>query len=133
VTVTESLSPDGRSEDDFMRAIMALWPRSIDAPDTCPPGIALCDAAIAAYPGNARFHICRGDLLQMSDIDAPWPLEEALHCYERATAIDPRNDDAWFELGMFWDVVMANPRKARQFLHKAFLLRRARASTGAAR
>ena len=120
-------TPAGWSEDEFKRAIEAAWPRGFDAPDPAAQAIDHCDAAIAAYPGNAQFHVCRGDLIQLvDDVNSPWPLEEAIRCYERAIAIDPQSDDAWFELGMIWAVVMAKPRKARQYLHKAFLLRRAR-------
>ena len=126
MTVAAPQSPQSRSEDDFVQAILAAWPRT-SGTDTAPRAIALCDEAIAAFPDNARFHLHRGDLLQLvDDSDASWPLEESMRCYERALALEPRNEEAWFELGMFWDVVMANPRKARQSLHKAFRLRRAR-------
>lgn len=133
MSVAAPHATDGRSADDFVAAILAAWPR-VSGPDTAPRAIALCDEAIAAFPEQARFHIHRGDLVQLvDDADSPWPLEESMRCYERALVLDPRNEEAWFELGMFWDVVMANPRKARQYLHKAFLLRRARERSGAAR
>jgi tetratricopeptide (TPR) repeat protein len=121
-----SVAAPHTSEADFERAILDAWPR-LEDPRTGASALAHCDAALAAYPRCARFHVMRGDLLQLvDDVDPPLPLEESMRCYETALAIDPHNEEAWFELGMFWDVVMANPRKARQYLHKAFLLRRAR-------
>jgi hypothetical protein len=66
----------------------------------------------------------RGDLIQLCDYEEAPALTEAERSYRQAIAANTSCSEAYLELGHFLDAVMANPRKAKQFFRKAWLLHR---------
>ncbi len=53
------------------------------------------------------------------------PLDEFIKCYDRAIEINPRSHEAYYEKAKFIDVVLAKPRKAKQYFEKARRLKNA--------
>src|SRR5688572_22334923 len=84
------------------------------SPDEALPVI---EEALRISP-SVQWWTLRGDLIQLSD-GTKYHLEDALRSYETAHALDPSNPEPLEELGRFYDTVMNDPDKARQYFYRA--------------
>lgn len=107
------------SEDEYIAAIRARWPS--DAVRDRPPveTLQLADEAVRTFPSSAKLWVIRGDLLQLSDLETGYALDESERCYRAAIKADPSFIEGYRELGYFLDVVMGKRRKAKRYFDKA--------------
>jgi Tfp pilus assembly protein PilF len=112
------------TEQDYVELIKGQWPSTNKAEPT-PETIAVCERAVAQFPHSAKLWLMRGDLIQLSGYEGAPALSEAERSYRQAIAASPSCAEVYEELAHFLDAVVAKPRKARQYFHKAWLLRRA--------
>lgn len=109
-------------EEEYFQLIKSRWPSRNELEPT-PETIALCDQSVIDFPNSARLWVMRGDLIQLIDYDEEMhPLSEVERSYRMAIIADPTNADAYNELGFFLDAVMSNPKKAKQYFRKAWLI-----------
>jgi Tfp pilus assembly protein PilF len=109
--------------EDYSNLIQSHWPSASSAGSGV-EALSACERALVEHPNVAGLWVMRGDLIQL--VESKYSLSESFQSYQRAIALDPRSAEAYEELGLLLSNVMDNPRKARQFLHKAWLLRRKR-------
>ena len=81
--------------------------------------MALVEQAVAAYPHNAKLWCIRGDLIQLSTVEAEYELDDALRSYQRAASVTPDWAEAYEEMGYFYDAVKADPAAAEDPFQKA--------------
>lgn len=108
------------TEDDYISALRARWPRDCDASFEA---ITLADEAVLAFPSSARLLVMRGNLIQLGPESGPHPLEEALRSYQRAVELDPQFAEAWEEIGHYHDAVLDDEPAALRFFQEAERLR----------
>lgn len=118
------------TEDEYISRLRAGWPRGSDASLQT---IALVDEAVSAFPRSARLLVMRGNLIELGPESCPHPLDEALHCYQRAVEIEPQFAEAWEELGHYHDAVLDDEDAARQYFERARRLRDEPAASGNSR
>jgi len=82
----------------------------------------LVETALAAFPSSAALWCLRGDLIQLSDDDDLYTLEDAGASYERASVLEPDNLEPFESLGHFYDAVMNDPVRAEPFFRRALEL-----------
>jgi Tfp pilus assembly protein PilF len=113
------------TEEEYVTLLEGRWP-SFGGLEPTRETMDFCERAVSDFPSSAKLWIIRGDFIQLADHqDAP-PLSEAERSYRQAIHADPRCAEAYAELGHFLDAVMAKPKKAKQYFHKAWLLRTSR-------
>lgn len=112
------------TEQDYVELIKGQCPSSNEA-EPAPKTIAVCERAVAEFPSSAKLWLMRGDLIQLAGYEGTPALSEAEQSYRRAITASPSCAEAYEALAHFLDAVIAQPRKARQYLRKAWLLRRA--------
>ena len=81
--------------------------------------LALAEEAVAVFPGSPRLWCWRGDLIQISDGDDLYELDDARKSYEQALVLDPDNAQALARLGHFYDAVAPDAALAEQFFLRA--------------
>ena len=108
------------TEDDYISALRAGWPRDGDASLEV---IALADEAIRSFPQSARLWLMRGEIIQLGPESCPHPLAESLSSFQRAVELEPEFAEAWDEIGHYHDAVLADEKAAQRFFRKAERLR----------
>jgi tetratricopeptide (TPR) repeat protein len=112
------------SESHYISTLRRRWPR--EAQETSPETIALADEAVAAFPASARLWVIRGNLIELSSDLCPYALEDALACFRRAVEVDPQFEEAWEEIGHFYDAVLDDEAAAQRYFEQAARLREAK-------
>lgn len=82
----------------------------------------LVERALKAYPESVEFWCLRGDLIQVSDGDGRYLLEDAEASYLKASEIDPEDAEAFESLGFYYDAICADPEKAEPLFRRAIEL-----------
>ena len=102
-----------------------------------PPGpdaLRMVEEGLRSFPRSARLWILRGDLIQLSDDDRSYCLDDVPASYQKALECDPENGEAYESIGYFLDAVMDEPAKAEPYFRKAIALgRKESAAEGLAR
>lgn len=106
------------TESEYISALQARWPFEGDATLET---LAFADEAVQAFPLSACLWVMRGDLIQLGPESSSHSLEEALHSYQQAIAIDPQFADAWDEIGHYHDAILNDETAARKFFQEALL------------
>ena len=114
-----------KSENEFINELKSHWPKNWKDIEPTRSTIALVDLAVSEHPKSEKLWIMRGDLYQLINYEESTPLDESLHCYEKAIQINPRSSEAYFEKATFIELHMGKPRKAKQYYHKSRLLKNA--------
>ncbi|SMF70009.1 Tetratricopeptide repeat-containing protein [Alteromonadaceae bacterium Bs31] len=112
-------------EEEYISEIKKRWPKHHESVEPTRETMDITLEALDKYPKSEKLWIIRGDLLQLVDYDDGLEINESEKCYRKAIAINPRSTEAYNELAHFLDVVMANPRKAKQYFEKVRLLKNA--------
>ncbi len=79
----------------------------------------LVERALEAHPDSVELWCLRGDLIQISNDEGRYRLEDAEASYTRAAEIDPEDPEAFESLGFFYDAICADPGKAEPFFRRA--------------
>lgn len=91
----------------------------LQSQEASPELLVLAEQAVSEFPNSAKLWCIRGNLIQLSSIDAGYELEEALRSYEKAVSVDPKCSEAYEEIGYFYDTIMDAPKAAEPFFQKA--------------
>src|SRR5262249_34926917 len=75
----------------------------------------MVEEGLQAFPKSARLWILRGDLIQLSDDDVSYSLDDVLPSYNKALECDPGSGEAYESIGYFLDAVMDEPEKAEPY------------------
>ncbi|HEY7114850.1 MAG TPA: hypothetical protein VIA45_18115 [Thermoanaerobaculia bacterium] len=97
-----------------------------------PPGrdaLRMVEEGLRSFPNSARLWILRGDLIQLSDDEASYCLDDVRASYDKAVECDPGNGEAYESIGYFLDAVMDEPAKAEPFFRKAIACGRKESAT----
>ncbi len=92
-----------------------------------PPGraaLGMVEGGLQSFPKSTQLWILRGDLIQLSDDDVSYCLDDALASYQKALECDPGNGQAYESIGHLLDEVMDEPAKAEPYFRKAIALGR---------
>ncbi len=81
--------------------------------------LAIADEATKAFPRSAKLWCIRGDLIQLGTAETSHELSDALASYEQAIVADSNFVEAYESIGYFYDVVMADSKRAVKFFKKA--------------
>lgn len=106
------------TEAEYIREIKQRWPKSSDNVEPTQEIMNLTLESLKEFPESEKLWIFRGDLLQLVGQDG-FDLNESEKCYRKAISINPYSAEAYLELARFIDIVMAKPRKAKQYFEKA--------------
>lgn len=87
-----------------------------------PRALGLVEKGLKLFPQSPRLWMVRGDLIQISDDDERYSLEDALESYRTALRLDPNNAEAYESLGHYFDAVAENPKEAEPYFRKAIAL-----------
>lgn len=104
------------TESEYITSLEGSYPEQGEASVEV---MALVEEAVAAFPNSSKLWCIRGDLIQLSTVEAEYELEDALRSYERAAAVESASADAYTEMGYFYDAVMADPASAEHSFQKA--------------
>ena len=77
----------------------------------------LVEQSLSAAPSMGLW-LLRGQLIQLSE-SSSYQLEDAAASYQEAARLAPSDPEPLAELGHFYDAVMADPVRARQFYEAA--------------
>lgn len=107
------------NDSDYINQVQALWPSQ-----TKPTAevYSLVEEALISCPRSAKLWCIRGDLIQLSEPDSGYTLNDALKSYEQAIASDPDCAEAYESIGYYYDAVMDDPQMALPPFRKAFSL-----------
>jgi hypothetical protein len=83
-------------------------------PDSALP---LVEEVLATSP-SAELWILPGDLIQLAEARR-YELEEVAKSYEAAKVLAPENSEPFEELGHFYDAVMPEPERAKEYYRAA--------------
>lgn len=109
-----------KTEREYINQIWELYPRDRE---TSPKTINLVDKALKEFPNSPELWVLRGCLIQLSGADCRYDLNDALNSFKKAVEIDSTFDDAWKEIGHFYDAVEPNRRLSLEAFKKAKDLR----------
>lgn len=84
--------------------------------------MALVEESVTAIPGSAKLWCLRGDLIQLSTLEAQYELEDVVRSYEKALSVDPNCAEAYESIGYFYDAVMGDPKSAEPAFQQAIRL-----------
>jgi Tfp pilus assembly protein PilF len=87
-----------------------------------PAALRTVQEGLRLYPTSVRLWILRGDLIQLSDDDGAYSLDDALASYRAALEHDPNSAEANESIGRFLDAVQDKPAEAESYLRKAIEL-----------
>jgi tetratricopeptide (TPR) repeat protein len=76
------------------------------------------DELLQQWPDQPALLVLHGELIQLQN-ETGLELEEAAAAFKRATKLDPRNADAWLELGQFQYAVKDNAKTAEKTFAQA--------------
>jgi Tfp pilus assembly protein PilF len=82
----------------------------------------MIEEGLKIFPQSARLWILRGDLIQLSDEEAPYSPDDALTSYHTALEYEPSSIEAHESIGRFLDAVLDKPAEAEPYFRKAILL-----------
>jgi hypothetical protein len=92
--------------------------------DTTPEMYALIEEAVRTHPHSAKLWCFRGALIQLGPgAEDGYSLEDALQSYRKAIEVEPECPEGWEELGHYYDVILSDEIKAKEFWEKAAELR----------
>lgn len=111
------------TEQDYIDKIWELYPRKSTTPLST---IKLVDRAVRKYPNSPELWVLRGCLIQLADENCPHSLEDAINSFKKAVEVDPSFDDAWKEIGHFYDAIDPNRKLSLEAFKKAKDLRLAK-------
>lgn len=96
------MKTDGQEHID---TIASKWPKGKEASSEI---LALAEEAVSAFPQSAKLWCMRGDLIQMSALEANYELADATASYQQAVTVDPLFGEAYESIGYYYDVVEIN-------------------------
>jgi len=85
----------------------------------CAEDLELVERALEVHPDSIELWCLRGDLIQISNDEGRYRLEDAEASYTRAAEIDPEDPEAFESLGFYYDAICADPGKAEPFFRRA--------------
>src|SRR5487761_2152402 len=84
--------------------------------------LSLVETALTSFPGSSKLWCIRGDLIQLSDLETGYTLNDALESYQQAASSDPHCAEADESIGYYYDAVMNDPHMAIPAFRKALSL-----------
>lgn len=114
-----------RSERDFLNLLRF---RCLHDGEASLEVLGIADEAVAAFPSSTKLWCMRAALIQLGSGNAPYTLDEALVCYQRALAADPSSVEALEDIAHFYDAVLCDSAKGAAYFAEA---KRARSKAGA--
>jgi len=87
-----------------------------------PQALSMVEDGLKRFPKSARLWILRGDLIQVSDDDGRYFLDDALESYLAALRCDPDSAEANESIGHYLDAVQNEPEKAEPYFRRAIAL-----------
>src|SRR5438552_2317103 len=82
----------------------------------------MVEEGLREFPASAPLWILRGDLIQLSDAETSYSLNDALESYRSALEHEPNSAEAHESIGRFLDAVEDRPAEAEQHFRKAISL-----------
>ncbi|OHB75572.1 MAG: hypothetical protein A2Z25_17435 [Planctomycetes bacterium RBG_16_55_9] len=110
------------TEQQYLDCIKSMIPDEGDVPLEA---LRLLEDALREHPTSERLWITRGHLIQLS-VEGPYELEDALASYHEALRMNPHSIEVHQEIGHYYDAVMNDEQKAREWFSKAEELKRGR-------
>jgi len=110
------------TEEGYISELWSRWPHDHEDEVTLET-LALAEQAVCEFPLSAKLHVMRGDLILLGPESSPHSLEDALISYQKAVEIDPEFEEAWEEIGYYYDVVMDDEVAAQPYFQQAEELR----------
>lgn len=89
-------------EQAYINTIASQWPKDKEASVEL---LALAEEAISAFSQSAKLWCMRGDLIQISGLEANYELADAVASYQRAVAVNPLCGEAYESIGYYYDVI----------------------------
>ncbi len=84
-----------------------------------PAALRLVEQGVKQYPASASLWMIRGDLIQVSDDDGRYSLDDALESYRTALALEPSRPEVHESIGHYLDAVAEKPAEAEAYFRKA--------------
>ncbi|MCL5274628.1 MAG: hypothetical protein M1434_07770 [Chloroflexi bacterium] len=107
------------NESDYIEQLQTM--RS-GQPKVSTEMLSLIETALISCPQSTKLWCIRGDLIQLSDLDAGYTLNDVLESYKQAAASDPDCAEAYESIGYYYDAVMNDPHMAQPAFRKALSL-----------
>ena len=92
-------------EQTYIDTISSKWPQDSEASAEL---LALVEKAVSTFPQSAKLWCMRGDLIQLSGLEANYKLTDAVESYQQAVAADPSFGEAYESTGYYYGVVEEN-------------------------